>query len=149
MRDRQTIPRLAAAAVGGVALLLWAGPAAAQVPPAPPEACGALDTVGDTVGPVQDTVEGTAGQDLPADVADTVGTVGSTAGCPQAAADPGDESGSGSTSTTSTTAYESGSAALGSSGTLPRTGGPAAVAGVGSLAAGAAAIARLLLRRTA
>ncbi|HVM53052.1 MAG TPA: hypothetical protein VM262_07625, partial [Acidimicrobiales bacterium] len=82
MRDRQTIPRLTAVAVGGLALLLGAGPAAAQVPPAPPEACGALDTVGDTVGPVQDTVEGTAGQDLPADVADTVGTVGSTAGCP-------------------------------------------------------------------
>lgn len=146
MRDRQTIPRLTAAAVGGVALFLWAGPAAAQVPPAPPEACGALDTVGGTVGTVQDTVEGTAGQDLPADVADTVGTVGSTAGCPQAAA-PGDGSGPGGTSTTSTTAYQPGTAVLGASSTLPRTGGPAAIGGAGSLAVVAAALARFLLRR--
>ena len=147
MRDRQTIPRLTAAAVGGVALLLWAGPAAAQVPPAPPEACGALDTVGGTVGTVQDTVEGTAGQDLPADVADTVGTVGSTAGCPQAAGDPGDETGSGGPSTTSTTAYQPGSAGPGASSALPRTGGPAIIAGAGSLALLGAGIARLLLRR--
>jgi hypothetical protein len=146
MRDRQTIPRLTAAAVGGVALLLWAGPAAAQVPPAPPEACGALGTVGGTAGTVQDSVEGTAGQDLPVDLAETVGTVGSTAGCPQS--DPGDGSGSGGTWTTSTTGYQPGTAVLSASDApLPRTGGPATIAGAGSLAVVAAALARFLLRR--
>jgi hypothetical protein len=147
MRDRHHIHRLAAGAGAAVALLLWAGPAAAQVPPAPPEACGALGTVGGTVGQVQDTVEGTAGQSAPVDGADTVGTVASTAGCPQAAADDG--SGSDDSSTTTTTAYESGSAVLGASSTLPRTGAPVAIAGAGSIAVVMAALARLVLRRAA
>lgn len=137
MTFRRTLLIAGAAA----ASLLVAAPAAAQVPPAPPEVCGALSTVGSTVGSVQDTAEGAAGQQAPADVEGTVGTVRYTAGCPSASDD-------GTVSTTSTTAYRSGTAVLSaSSGTLPRTGGPAPIAGLGAAAAAAAAVASVARRR--
>lgn len=148
MRHRPRTTLLAAAAAG-VALLLSGGPASAQLPSAPPEACGALDTVGGTAGGLQDTAEGAVGQDLPADVDDTAGTVGSTSGCPQASTGSGDDY----SHSTTTTAYESGTAVLGasSSGALPRTGAPATVAGAGAgaLALVIAALGRVALRRLA
>jgi hypothetical protein len=117
--------RIAALAVGTLALLVWAAPAHAQVPPTtvPGAACGAVGTV-----------EGTAGQDVPADAV-----------CPTTTT-PSD---SGSTDySTTTTTYDSGSASTPASTSLPRTGMPATLAGAGVLTAAAAFAVRFALRRS-
>ena len=126
--------RLLAVAGAAVALLLWASPASAQVPP---EACTAVGTIGDT----QTTIQNTTGQTLPVDPA---GTIGGTAGCPQATTDTTDAGDMTTSTTTYGGSFDQGSASLPSS--LPRTGGPELVAGAGAIAAVIALVTRTLAR---
>jgi hypothetical protein len=126
--------RLLAVAGTALALLLWAAPASAQVPP---EACTAVGTVGDT----ETTIQNTTGQTLPVDPA---GTVGGTAGCPQPTTDTSGDTGDASTSTTYDGTVDQGSASLPSS--LPRTGAPELIAGAGAVAGAIALVTRTLSR---